>query len=75
MCRPFVDFSKLVVARKLLFASDASQNPHLGFGTYFGTHWTFAQWEPGYIKPSIEYLELYALCVGILLWGSKLANG
>ena len=78
VCRPFVDFSKIVVARKLHFASDASRNPHLGFGTYFGTHWTFAQWEPGYIKhykPSIEYLELYALLVGILLWGSKLANG
>ena len=71
VCHPFVDFSKSISARKLNFASDASRNPHLGFGCLFGSHWTYSQWESGYIKkfkPSIEYLELYALVAGILIW-------
>ena len=34
-------------------------------------------WEPGYIRkcnPSIEYLELAALCIGIITWGQLLKN-
>ena len=78
VCRPFVDFTKTITARKLRFATDASWNPHLGFGCMFRTHWMYSQWEPFYIKkfkPSIEYLELYALCIAILTWGTSLANG
>ena len=36
------------------------------------TYWFYSQWEPNYIKscePSIEYLELYAVLVGLYLWG------
>ena len=78
VCRPFADFSRAISAKKIQFASDASKNPHLGFGCVYKSNWTFAQWEPGYIRkynPSIAYLELYALCVAMLIWGHHLANG
>ena len=76
--RPFVDFNITISAKKIQFATDASRNPHLGFGCVYKSSWTYSQWESGYInkyRPSIEYLELYALCVGVLIWGKNLANG
>ena len=50
--------------------SDASRNFSLGFGAYCGTEWTYGQWDSFYesVKPSIEYLELFAVTVGILNW-------
>ena len=44
----------------------------IGFGCVYKTHWTFGRWEEGFIqkeKPSIEFLELFALCVGFFTWG------
>ena len=76
--RPFIDFEHTTTATEVGFASDTSRNSLLGFGCVFKKHWTFGQWEPGYIdtcQPSIAYLELYALCVGILTWGKHLKNG
>ena len=35
------------------------------------------KWNPSFIreqKPSIPYLELYALCTGIIIWGKYLRN-
>ena len=46
-----------------------------GFGAIYGKFWTFSRWEPGFIKnkrPSIAFLELYALCIGIFCWGQDL---
>ena len=77
VARPMVDLSTTILATQLNFYSDASANPRLGFGAVFADHWLFNQWEPGYIsngKPSIEYLELYAVCAAILTWGYKLKN-
>ena len=74
--RPIIDFqegSSLV----LPIYSDASLNEKLGFGCWFGRFWTFGIWEKNFIKqykPSIAYLELYALCVGIFTWQYKLRN-
>ena len=73
VCRPMLDFSQLTNSEQLNFYSDATANPLLGYGTV----WIFNQWEPGYIetyKPSIEYLELYALTAAVLTWGSRLRN-
>ena len=39
--------------------------------------WFYGQWEPGFIKkeePSIVYLELYAVCVGVVLWAQHFEN-
>ena len=51
--------------------SDATLNLNLGMGAIFDTHWIVRKWEKTFIvnrKPSIEYLELYALVSGILTW-------
>ena len=39
----------------------------------------YGKWEPGYVnkdtnKPSIEYLELYAVCVGLFVWVEHFRN-
>ena len=78
VCRPFVNFSKSITAKKLSFATDMSQNAHLGFGCVFRSSWAYSRSEPGYIKrnrSSIEYLELYALVAGVLIWENRLSNG
>ena len=51
-------------AEMLDMYSDASGNYKLGFGAYCGTEWTYGQWDSVFCneyKPSIEYLELYAV--------------
>ena len=43
----------------------------------FRKEWTFGSCESGFIelmRPSIEYLELCALTVAVLLWAAKLQN-
>ena len=64
-------------AEVLSFTSDASANKNLGFGMVFDKEWSFGQWEQGFIEdcnPSIEDLELFALCAGVFIWSHKLAN-
>ena len=59
------------------FSSDASARPDLGFGCVMGDRWLFGQWELGFIekyRPSIEYLELFALVAGVLTWEFELKN-
>ena len=76
--RPFIDFSKeSYYPEDIKFFSDASQNVNFGFGALHNSEWTYHQWEQHYIEgcnPSIAYLELYALTVGIFLWAEKLPN-
>ena len=77
LCRPFVDMSIFETSDTLSFYLDASRAVDLGFGAYFDGRWTYGKWETGYIeslKPSIEYLELYALCIGIFTWQHLLKN-
>ena len=76
---PFIDFegSDSFEATQLMFFTDASLNKDLGFGCYFKPCWTFGRWPPGFVQdadPSIRYLELYALCVGIFTWQKRLNN-
>ena len=57
--------------------SDASKSESKGFGAYCRSSWTFHQWEPGFIvqkNPSVEFLELYGLAVGVLLWIRRFRN-
>ena len=77
VCRPMIDVNHSTFVHQINFASDASANSTLGFGAIFKEKWIFSQWEKGYIaskRPSIEYLELFALCATILTWGHELAN-
>ena len=76
--RPFIDLrANEVTTQEIDFYTDASRSSTKGFGCIFGTEWTFGLWEPGFIdqcQPSITYLELFALCVGIFTWQHKLTN-
>ena len=68
--RPFMD-SQPLQACTLDMYSDASGNYEPGFGAYCGTEWSYAQWTTDWflqVEPSIEYLELYAVLVGVLNW-------
>ena len=74
--RPLIDFSD-ESTETLQIYSDASLNEELGFGCWFNRFWTFGIWERGFVKkyrPSIAYLELFALVVGIFTWKEKLSN-
>ena len=69
--RPFIDLNKNLISQEINFYSDASAAESLGFGVIFKTRWSFGQWEEGFIKkysPSIQFLELYALCAGIFIF-------
>ena len=77
--RPFLDIDITTTSEELFFTTDTSKNPLLGFGCFFDCRWAFGQWEPEYIAkndPSITYLELFVLCMGIFIWQSspKLKN-
>ena len=76
--RPFIDLNKEITATTLNFYSDASgSNDRGGFGVLFNRSWISNKWERNFIRnfrPSIEYLELYALCVGIYAWGHLITN-
>ena len=74
VCRPMVDLDRFVTSQELVFYLDASAKATLGFGAIFNKKWIWGQWEPGFIdncKPSIKYLELYALTAAILMWSQE----
>ena len=85
-CRPFADYSKTITAKVLLWYTDAFKNKKLGFGglfntRYYWTSWTDSDklWNKGTqfivdMDPSIEYLELYAVTVSVLLRIHKVKN-
>ena len=75
--RPFVDLHRFQTSETLNFYTDSSANTELGFGCVFGNRWFFGRWEPGFVdkySPSIEYLELAALCMAVLTWTNLLRN-
>ena len=68
--RPFMEMVSLN-AKDIDMYSDALGNYSLGFGAYCGPEWTFGQWDREFCthhKPSIEYLELFAVTVGVINW-------
>ena len=77
-CRPFMDLKSVTQAEEVGFYTDSSAGAMLGFGGIYGdANWFFGQWEPGYIKnlkPSIEYLELYAVCTGLFIFSSQIRD-
>ena len=73
--RPFMDY-KFSNPDEVQFYMDASRNFSLGFGGWCDSDWIYAQWDEviRHIEPSIEYLELFILTVGILLWVERFQN-
>ena len=77
LCRPFLDTEAFLHAAKLQFASDASLSRKLGMGAVFRNRWIVSKWGEKFIdkeKLSIEFLELYALVAGIMMWSKFLSN-
>ena len=73
--RPFLDFSSSFLADEIDFYTDASGK--IGFGGISDLDYMFSLWDPRFLKskrPSIEYLELFALVAGILAWIDKYRN-
>ena len=76
-CRPFLDFDNVIKADQVNFYTDASRNFDLGAGGICMTEWYALRWDKEFMEqnqPSIEYLELYAVLVGVLNWIQKFAN-
>ena len=74
--RPFMETVALN-AQEIDMFSNASGNYALDFGAYCGPEWVYGQWDTGFynqVNPSIEYLELYAVLVGVLNWIHIFAN-
>ena len=77
ICRPFIDWENCSInAVDIKFATDASANKNLGMGGVFGNRWIVMKWGKRLMKekPSIEFLELYALAAGLLTWSNKITN-
>ena len=78
VCRPFVDIDGCLDVQQLQFYTNASASAvHGGFGGTFSNQWFASKWEEGFIQefnPCIEFLELYALCMGVFIWTPQLAN-
>ena len=74
-CRPFGDFTKTLQADKIYFYSDASGA--IGYGVICANSWMFGFWDKTFLRdkqPSIEFLELFALTVGIVQWLDRFKN-
>ena len=75
LCRPFVDFyGKFHNARTVPFYSDVSKAESLGMGAVYENDWFAKNWPNHFIakyNPSIEFLELYALTVAMIVWGGN----
>ena len=75
-CRPFMDFAMLS-ADEVNMYSDASGNSVLGFSAICQNSFLWGKWDTTFInihKPSIQYLELYALTAGVLTWVHRFKN-
>ena len=75
ICRPFYDIYGFETAEQLDFYTDSSGA--ICFGCYFDREWSFGFWNKEILRhfnPSIEFLELFALCVGVFMWKNRLSN-
>ena len=74
--RPFFDFAKDIHYAPQVFYTDASSKK--GCGGICNENWFILEWNEKFLKlhnPSINYLELYALTVGIVSWIKVYQNG
>ena len=75
--RKFIDLDKNLTSDEVDFYTDASANPELGCGGISGSDWFILQWDEDFIKkrkPSINYLELYAVTIAVTNWIYKYQN-
>ena len=73
--RPFFEYDCSLTPEVLNWYTDASSK--LGCGGIHGTDWFIMEWEEEFLErfsPSINYLELYAVTISILLWIGNYRN-
>ena len=74
-CRPFLDFSSILVTDEVDMFSDVSGK--IGMGALCKKAWMYQLWPTTFIrkfKPSIEYLELFAVTAAVLTWIHQFRN-
>ena len=71
LCRPFLDLEMFKTLQELNFYTDALGK--IGYGCFFNGSWTCGHWSSKLLamEPSIEFLELFALCVAIITWENR----
>ena len=77
VARPFMDFSKTYLPEETLLFSDASRSLRKGCGSWCKDEFYSQMWDKDFInkyEPSIQYLELYAVAVAVVLWIHKFKN-
>ena len=79
VCHPMVDLLGPVTTTSddIFFYSDATAAEVLGFGCIFNNSWIYKKWKENFIKekkPSIAYLELYALAIGLFTWEDRITD-
>ena len=75
-CRPFIDYKERT-SEDILMYSDASGSFLKGYGAWCQHSYLYGQWDLDFMRkhrPSIEFLELYALTAGILAWIHRFQN-
>ena len=74
MNRPMIDLLKdAETSEDISFYSDASAAEDKGFGAILKNRWIHVDWSASFIqnkKPSIKFLELFVLCMGLLTWNN-----
>ena len=73
--RPFFQFDLTFASVELDWYTDASTS--LGMGGVCGTDWFIGEWDLDFIQAqrvSINYLELFAVTVGVLSWLHQFSN-
>ena len=74
-CRPFLDFSAVLVVDEIDMFSNAIGK--IGMGALCGDEWMFQLWNQEFLNtchPSIEYLELFAVTAAVLTWIHQFRN-
>ena len=69
--RPFLDYDEDTIPEDINFYTDATKNENLGGGICDNYMWMMGKWDKKWIldtDPSIEYLELYAVVAGVMVW-------
>ena len=75
-CRPFLDCFEQM-AEDIDMYSDASGSSDKGFGAYCGPEWVYGQWDKNWFmtyRPSIEFLELFAVTIAVIIWIRNFQN-
>ena len=75
--RPFIDLDSYTHAEELDWFTDSAKAVGKGFGGHHNEEWFQGLWDEEFLKLKdlrIEFLELYAVAIGVLLWMKKYRN-